>query len=108
MRTAIIRYSNRVNISVQRQLPDNIVLDVTYFLNRSSHITTVNYNINQVDPRIALQYGSATNATVPNPFYHLPIPNQSPGALWNQATVGVTDACKAVSTVRQPDDDRRH
>jgi hypothetical protein len=87
-------YSNRVNVSLQRQLPDNIVLDVTYFLNRSSHITTVNYNINQVDPRIALQYGSATNATMPNPFYHLPIPNQSPGALWNQATVGVTALAK--------------
>ena len=83
-------YSNRVNISLQRELPDNIVLDVTYFLNRSSHITTVNYNINQVDPRIALQYGAATNATMPNPFYHLAIPNQSPGALWNQPTVGVT------------------
>jgi hypothetical protein len=87
-------YSNRVNVSLQRELPDNIVLDVTYFLNRSSHITTVNYNINQVDPRIALQYGAATNATIPNPFYHLPIPNQSPGALWNQATVGVTALAK--------------
>jgi len=83
-------YSNRVNVSVQRQLPQNIVLDVTYFLNRSSHITTVNYNINQIDPRIGLQYGAATNATVANPFYHLAIPNQSPGPLWNQATVGVT------------------
>jgi len=41
----------------------------------------VNYNINQVDPRIALQYGAATNATVANPFYHLSIPNQSPGPL---------------------------
>lgn len=83
-------YSNRVNISFQRQLPQSIILDVTYFLNRSSQINNVNYNINQVDPRIALQYGAATNATVANPFYHLPIPNQSPGALWNQATVGVT------------------
>jgi hypothetical protein len=87
-------YSNRINVSVQRQLPQNIVLDVTYFLNKSTHITTVNYNINQVDPRIALQYGAATNATVANPFYHLAIPNQSPGALWNQATVGVTALAK--------------
>jgi len=82
-------YSNRVNISVQRQLPQNIILDVTYFLNKSSHITTVNYDINQVDPRIALQYGAATNVQVANPFYHLSIPNQSPGALWNQSTVSV-------------------
>ena len=82
-------YSNRVNISLQRQLPQNIILDVTYFLNRSSHITTVNYDINQVDPRIAIQYGAATNVQVANPFYHLSIPNQSPGALWNQSTVSV-------------------
>ncbi len=87
-------FSNRVNISFQRQLPQNIILDVTYFLNRSSRITTVNYNINQVDPRIALQYGAATNATVANPFYHLTIPNQSPGPLWNQATVSVTQLAR--------------
>lgn len=82
-------YSNRVNVSFQRQLPQNIVLDVTYFLNKSSHISVVNYDINQVDPRIALQYGAATNVQVTNPFYHLSIPNQSPGALWNQQTVSV-------------------
>ena len=82
-------YSNRVNVSLQRQLPQNIILDVTYFLNLSSHITTVNYDINQVDPRIALQYGAATNVQVANPFYHLSIPNQSPGPLWNQPTVSV-------------------
>jgi hypothetical protein len=82
-------YSNRVNVSFQRQLPQNIILDVTYFLNKSSHISVVNYDINQVDPRIALQNGAATNVQVTNPFYHLPIPNQSPGALWNQQTVSV-------------------
>ena len=82
-------YSNRVNVSVQRQLPQNIILDVTYFLNLSSHISVVNYDINQVDPRIALQYGAATNVQVANPFYHLSIPNKSPGALWNQSTVSV-------------------
>ena len=84
-------YSNRINISVQRQLPTGH-RPRRHLLpeQRQSHITTVNYNINQVDPRIAIQYGAATNATVTNPFYHLAIPNQSPGALWNQATVGVT------------------
>lgn len=83
-------YSNRINVSLQRQLPQNIILDATYFFNRTSQINNVNYNINQVDPRIALQYGAATNVQVANPFYHLPIPNQSPGSLWNQATVSAT------------------
>ncbi len=87
-------FSNRVNLSVQRQLPHGIIADVTYFLNRSTMINNVNYDINQVDPRIALQYGAATNATMPNPFYHLSIPNPSPGALWNQATIGVTSLAR--------------
>ena len=87
-------YSNRVNVSFQRQLPKNIIADVTYFLNKTSQINNVNYNINQVDPRIALQYGAATNATMANPFYHLAVPNPYPGALWNQATVGVTSLAR--------------
>jgi hypothetical protein len=86
--------SNRVNLSVQRQLPQNLILDVTYFLNKSTRVNSPNYNINQVDPRIAIQYGAATNTQVPNPFYHLPIANQSPGPLWNQSTVSATTLAK--------------
>jgi hypothetical protein len=82
--------SHRVNISLQRQLPDGIVLDVSYFQNWSTHVNNMTWNINQVDPRIAIQYGAATNAQVANPFYKLATPNKTPGALWNQATVGVT------------------
>jgi len=87
-------YSNRVNISVQRELPGNILLDATYFLNLTSQIMNVNYNINQVDPRIAFQFGSATNVQIPNPFYHIATPNLSPGALWNQSSVGATTLAK--------------
>ena len=82
-------YSNRFNVSLQRQLPQGIILDLTYFLNKSSRINNVNYNINQTDPRISYQYGAATNVQVANPFYHLTTPNKSPGALWNQANVSV-------------------
>ncbi len=87
-------YSNRVNISVQRQLPGNLLLDATYFLNLTGRFNQSNYNINQTDPRIQLQYGSATNVQVANPFYHLTTPNLSPGALWNQATVNVLTLAK--------------
>jgi len=75
-------------------LPQGIIADVTYFFNRTSQINNVNYNINQVDPRIALQYGAATNATIANPFYGLPIPNNSPGPLWNEATISVTQLAR--------------
>ncbi len=87
-------FSNRVNISFQRQLPQNILAEATYFFNRTSQINNVNYNINQVDPRIALQYGSATNANVANPFYNLAIPNAFPGPLWNQPTISVTQLAR--------------
>ncbi|HTS26462.1 MAG TPA: carboxypeptidase regulatory-like domain-containing protein [Bryobacteraceae bacterium] len=87
-------FSNRVNVSIQRQLPQGIIGDVTYFFNRTGQINNVNYNINQVDPRIALQYGAATNATIANPFYNLAIPNSSPGPLWNEATIPVTQLAR--------------
>jgi Carboxypeptidase regulatory-like domain len=87
-------FSNRLNISFQRQLPQGIIADVTYFFNRTGQINNVNYNINQIDPRIALQYGAATNATIANPFYNLAIPNQSPGPLWNEATIPVTQLAR--------------
>ncbi len=87
-------FSNRINISMQRQLPGNLLVDATYFLNRTSQINNVNYNINQTDPRIALQYGSATNIQVANPFYHLTTPNLSPGALWNQSSVSALTLAK--------------
>jgi hypothetical protein len=41
-------HSNRVNISFQRQLPNQIIFDATYFLNKSNRINNVNYNITSV------------------------------------------------------------
>jgi hypothetical protein len=87
-------FSNRVNISLQRQLPFHILADVTYFYNYSTRIYQANYNINQTDPRIQLEYKAATNIQVANPFYRLAIPNQSPGAIWNQATVSALTLAK--------------
>jgi hypothetical protein len=80
-------FSNRINVSLQRQLPFHILADATYFFNFSTRLYQNNYNINQTDPRIQLDFKAATNIQVANPFYRIPTPNQSPGALWNQATV---------------------
>jgi hypothetical protein len=87
-------FSNRLNISVQRQLPQGIIADVTYFYNHTSQVNNINYNINQVSPQIALQYGAATNATVANPFYGISIPNPTPGPLFQQATIPVTQLAR--------------
>jgi hypothetical protein len=87
-------FSNRLNVSVQRQLPQGVIADVTYFFNHTSQINNINYNINQINPQIGYQYGAATNATVANPFYGISIPNPTPGPLFTQATIPVTQLAR--------------
>ncbi len=82
-------YSKRVNVSLQRQLPQGFVADVTYFLNFTSQLIGA-YNVNQVDPRIALQYKAEINQRVDNPFYNVLPVEKFPGALRYQSSVGLT------------------
>jgi hypothetical protein len=86
--------SDRLNISVQRQLPGGIVLDVTYFRNWTSQVFDTTYNINQVDPRIWYQYKDQTNQTVPNPFYNLLPVEKFPGQLRYRETLSITELMK--------------
>jgi hypothetical protein len=78
--------SDRINISVQRQLPFRVLADVTYFVNFISH-DYYSKNLNQVDPRLAYTYGAATTKTVKNPFYNYGTVETFPGALRRQATI---------------------
>ncbi len=82
-------YSDRINFSFQRQLPQNILLDVTYYLNFTGQLVG-GFNVNQVDPRVAYQYKDATNKAVPNPFYNFSTVDKFPGALRYQRTVALT------------------
>lgn len=82
-------YSDRVNISFQRQLPQNMVVDVTFYMNYTSQLVG-SYNINQVDPRVAYQYKAEVNRAVANPFYNFSTVDKFPGALRFQRTVGLT------------------
>ncbi|MGH9659827.1 MAG: TonB-dependent receptor domain-containing protein, partial [Bryobacteraceae bacterium] len=82
-------YSDRVNISLQRQLPLKMVIDVTYYLNFTNQLVG-GYNLNQVDPRIAYQHKDAINRAVPNPFFNFSTVDKFPGALRYQRTVGLT------------------
>ena len=59
--------SDRMNFSVQRRLPGSIVLDVTYFRNRTGQVFETDYNINQVDPNIAYTFKEQTLSVVDNP-----------------------------------------
>ena len=86
--------SDRFNFSVQRELPERIVLDVTYFLNLSHFVFNTSRNINLVDPRIAYQYQAAQNISVNNPFYRILTVDKFPGALRNQAMVSISSLMK--------------
>jgi hypothetical protein len=80
---------DRFNVSVQRQLPSHIVLDVTYYAQFGRNVPYT-LNVNLADPNIAYKNGNATTAKVANPFYNLLPANQMPGTLRTQATVAVS------------------
>jgi len=82
-------YSDRINFSLQRQLPQGVVLDLTYFLNFANQLIG-SYNVNQVDPRVAYQYKDAINKSVANPFYNYLTIDKFPGALRYQQNVSLT------------------
>jgi hypothetical protein len=81
--------SDRINISVQRELPSHIVLDVTWFMN---FVTRDQWTkqLNLMDPRLTYKYGAALNTAVANPFYNYGTVDTFPGALRKQATVATS------------------
>jgi hypothetical protein len=91
--------NDRFNISFQRQLPNNIVADVTYFVNIGHNMPQPNiwgnggydYNLNLVNPQIIYTHKAAVDKKVPNPFYNILTPEKFPGTLRNQPTVAVRD-----------------
>lgn len=86
--------SDRFNFSIQRQLPTGMVLDVTYYLNRSSFVFDTSRNMNMVDPNIAYKYKDAVNQQVPNPFYNVLPVEKFPGPLRYQETVSISSLMK--------------
>ncbi len=82
--------SDRINFSVQRQLPTGVVVDVTYYLNFTSFVNDTTRNINMIDPNIAYQFKDAVNQSVPNPFYNILPVEKFPGPLRYQQTVSLS------------------
>ena len=80
--------SDRINFSVQRELPGRIVLDVTYLMNFVSRDQWTK-QLNLMDPRLTYKYGAALSATVNNPFYNYGTVETFPGALRKQAKVSI-------------------
>lgn len=72
--------SDRISISVQRELPLRIVADVTYLMNFVSRDQWTT-QLNLADPNLSYTYGAALNASVNNPFYNYGTVETFPGAL---------------------------
>ncbi|HEY1341001.1 MAG TPA: TonB-dependent receptor [Bryobacteraceae bacterium] len=81
--------SDRINVSIQRQLPGNFILDGTYFVN---FVSRDQFSVlpNLMDPRLSYTYKSALSATVNNPFYNYGTPQTFPGSVRNNKTVAMS------------------
>jgi hypothetical protein len=80
-------YNNRINISFQRELPGQLVAAFTFFTNFGNrHFTE---NLNNIDPRLQVQYQNQLDTQVANPFYNYLTPTLFPGPLRNQPTVSL-------------------
>jgi hypothetical protein len=86
LRTAV---NDRINFSIQRQLANQMHLDVTWFMN-FGHDLPYTKDFNLVDPQLSYQHKAELNRRVANPFYQYSTPETFPGALRNQRTVTVS------------------
>jgi hypothetical protein len=79
--------NDRINVNFQRQVPGQIVLSATYFLNIGNQQYTK--NLNNIDPKLQQQYQNSLNQQVDNPLYNYLTPTLFPGPFRNQKTVSL-------------------
>ncbi len=89
--------NDRINVSLQRQLPWGVLTDTTFFTNLGRDVQDASmwggdytYNLNLVDPNYGYTYKGAIDVAVANPFYNLLPETKMPGALRTQRTVTVS------------------
>lgn len=83
MRTGV---NDRINVSLQRQMPGGIVVDATYFANLGYN-RPYEKSLNLADPQLSYTHKAALSQRIPNPFYKYLTPDVFPGQLRNQETV---------------------
>jgi hypothetical protein len=81
--------SDRINVSLQRELPGRVIVDATYMINFVSRDQWTQ-QLNIADPRLAYTYGTALNALVANPFLNYGTADSFPGPLRGRSTVSVS------------------
>jgi hypothetical protein len=95
--------NDRINVSVQRQLPGRLVADVTYFVNfgrdhpyesvdpRQPPRQHLHKDHNQLNPQLIYTHQALLDQKVPNPFFGYLTPDVFPGQLRNQRVVAIRD-----------------
>lgn len=90
--------NDRFNVSYQRQLPGEFLIDTTFFMNFGHNVLGTSMwggqeaiNLNMVNPNLVYQYKGAVDVAVPNPFYNKLSAAQMPGNLRTRQTVAVRD-----------------
>jgi hypothetical protein len=71
LRNTVVPYTIQWNVTIQRELPGNILLEAGYVGNRGRQLSRGGeggFTFNQLDPSY-LSLGSALNQQVPNPFF---------------------------------------
>ncbi len=90
--------NERFNFTLQRELPEGIRIDATYFFAYTRHNAAANIwggtgstdsTYNMTDPSLSYKYKSELDRTVANPFYLYMTPQTFPGAQRNQANVTI-------------------
>jgi len=80
-------YANeRLNVTIQRELVNQIVVDATYFMNFGVN-ATYNKQLNLSDPSLSYTYKAELSRSIKNPFYRYLTPEKFPGQLRNQENV---------------------
>lgn len=85
--------NDRLNVTFSHQLPNQIVIDLTYFANFGHDLPYIQY-LDLADPKLTYTYKGAVDQQVPNPFYQYLTPDKFPGPLRNQRTVTVGSLLK--------------
>jgi hypothetical protein len=85
--------NDRLNVTFSHQLPNYIVLDITYFANFGHDLPYIQY-LDLADPNLSYTYKGAVDVQVNNPFYQYLTPDKFPGPLRNQRTVTVGSLLK--------------
>ena len=85
--------NDRFNLSYQKEVWGNVIIDANYFYNWGSRIAYTK-DLNMMDPAFKYEQKSVINTSVTNPFYqYLTVP-QFPGALRNSRTVALSQLLK--------------